>query len=82
MRRIYSGEQLAYGPDYILPKPYDRRLLSHVAPEVVRAATDAGVALHYIADLDAYTRTLDARIRCLDSLLTTYVDHTCPLPFL
>ena len=50
VRRIYPGEQLAYGPDYILPKPYDRRLLSHVAPEVVRAATDAGVALHYIAD--------------------------------
>ena len=82
VRRIYPGEQLAYGPDYILPKPYDRRLLSHVAPEVVRAATDAGVALHYIADLDAYTHTLDARIRCLDSLLTTYIDHTCPLPFL
>ncbi len=69
VRRIYSGEKLVYGPDYILPKAYDRRLLSHVK-----------VAMHYIDNLDAYGSALDAQIRCLDRILNNFIGNSCPIP--
>lgn len=80
VRRIYSGEKLVYGPDYILPKAYDRRLLSHVSSEVVRAAIDSKVAMHYIDNLDAYGSALDAQIRCLDRILNNFIGNSCPIP--
>jgi malate dehydrogenase (oxaloacetate-decarboxylating)(NADP+) len=55
----YSGQSLDFGPDYILPKPFDPRLISHVAPEVAKAAMDSGVATRPIADLDAYRQELE-----------------------
>ncbi len=55
----YSGQSLDFGPDYILPKPFDPRLISHVAPEVARAAMESGVATRPIADLDAYRAELE-----------------------
>jgi len=55
----YSGQSLDFGPDYILPKPFDPRLISRVAPEVARAAMESGVATRPIADLDAYRAELE-----------------------
>ena len=55
----YSGQSLDFGPDYILPKPFDPRLISHVAPEVARAAMESGVATRPIADLAAYRDELE-----------------------
>jgi malate dehydrogenase (oxaloacetate-decarboxylating)(NADP+) len=50
----YVGEQLAFGPDYLIPKPFDPRLMMKIAPAVAQAAADSGVALRPIADMDAY----------------------------
>ena len=44
VRRAYGGEQLAFGPEYIIPKPFDQRVLLRVAPAVAKAAMDSGVA--------------------------------------
>ena len=50
----YAGEKLAFGPEYLIPKPFDPRLMMKIAPAVAKAAADSGVALRPIADLDAY----------------------------
>ena len=50
----YVGEPLAFGPDYLIPKPFDPRLMMMIAPAVAQAAADSGVALRPIADMDAY----------------------------
>ncbi|MEY4712191.1 MAG: phosphate acetyltransferase (phosphotransacetylase)-like protein [Pseudomonadota bacterium] len=54
----YVGEDLAFGPDYLIPKPFDPRLMMKIAPAVARAAADSGVALRAIADMDAYRERL------------------------
>ena len=50
----YAGEKLAFGPEYLIPKPFDPRLMMKIAPAVAKAAFDSGVALRPIADLEAY----------------------------
>ncbi|WP_246072718.1 NADP-dependent malic enzyme [Extensimonas perlucida] len=50
----YAGEPLAFGPEYLIPKPFDPRLMMKIAPAVAQAAADSGVALRPIADMDAY----------------------------
>jgi malate dehydrogenase (oxaloacetate-decarboxylating)(NADP+) len=50
----YAGEQLAFGPEYLIPKPFDPRLMMKIAPAVAQAAADSGVALRPIADMEAY----------------------------
>ena len=54
----YAGEQLAFGPEYIIPKPFDPRLMMKIAPAVAQAAADSGVALRPITDMDAYRTRL------------------------
>jgi malate dehydrogenase (oxaloacetate-decarboxylating)(NADP+) len=55
----YGGSHLQFGPQYLIPKPFDPRLLSHLAPAVAKAAMDSGVATRPIANLEAYARQLD-----------------------
>ena len=55
----YGGEAPVFGPDYIIPKPFDPRLILVVAPAVARAAMESGVAERPIADFDAYREALD-----------------------
>ncbi|MFT3953889.1 MAG: NADP-dependent malic enzyme [Piscinibacter sp.] len=50
----YSGATLSFGPEYLIPKPFDPRLMMKIAPAVAQAAVDSGVALRPIKDLDAY----------------------------
>ncbi len=50
----YAGQQLAFGPEYLIPKPFDPRLMIKIAPAVAQAAADSGVALRPIKDMDAY----------------------------
>jgi len=52
--QAYSGEDLTFGPDYLIPKPFDLRLIVEIAPAVARAAMDSGVATRPIEDFDAY----------------------------
>jgi malate dehydrogenase (oxaloacetate-decarboxylating)(NADP+) len=54
----YEGQDLSFGPEYIIPKPFDPRLIVRIAPAVARAAMDSGVATRPIADLDAYREQL------------------------
>jgi malate dehydrogenase (oxaloacetate-decarboxylating)(NADP+) len=57
--RAYGGAAPIFGPDYIIPKPFDPRLILHVAPAVARAAMKSGVALRPIEDFDAYREELE-----------------------
>ena len=54
----YAGQELSFGPQYLIPKPFDSRLILRIAPAVAKAAMDSGVATRPIADLDAYRRSL------------------------
>jgi len=54
----YAGQDLTFGPDYIIPKPFDSRLIMRIAPAVAEAARTSGVATRPIADIGAYRRSL------------------------
>ncbi len=56
--QAYGGQAPKFGPDYLIPQPFDPRLLAHLAPAVAKAAMDSGVAARPIEDLDAYTERL------------------------
>jgi malate dehydrogenase (oxaloacetate-decarboxylating)(NADP+) len=50
----YHGESLTFGPEYLIPKPFDQRLILELAPAVAQAAMDSGVATQPIEDMEAY----------------------------
>ena len=54
----YVGEKLEFGPEYLIPKPFDPRLMIKIAPAVAQAAADSGVALRPITDMQAYREKL------------------------
>ena len=58
----YSGQRLQYGPDYIVPTPFDPRLIWAVPTAVAKAAMDSGVARKPIANMDAYRASLRGRL--------------------
>ena len=58
----YRGEKLTFGADYLIPKPFDPRLIGVVASAVARAAMETGVAIRPISDLDAYKHKLDGSV--------------------
>jgi malate dehydrogenase (oxaloacetate-decarboxylating)(NADP+) len=55
----YAGEDMSFGRDYLIPKPFDPRLLVEIAPAVARAAMDTGVANRPVADFNHYRATLE-----------------------
>ena len=55
---VYGFANLSFGPEYLIPKPFDPRLMMKIAPAVAKAAFDSGVALRPIADLEAYAEKL------------------------
>jgi malate dehydrogenase (oxaloacetate-decarboxylating)(NADP+) len=58
----YHGRRLKFGPEYIIPTPFDPRLISYVPPFVAQAAMDTGVARRPIADMDEYRERLAQRL--------------------
>jgi malate dehydrogenase (oxaloacetate-decarboxylating)(NADP+) len=60
VRRAYAGEDIKFGREYIIPKPFDPRVLLHVAPAVAQAAMDSGVARRPIEDMAKYVEHLEA----------------------
>jgi malate dehydrogenase (oxaloacetate-decarboxylating)(NADP+) len=60
VRKAYGGDDLRFGPDYIIPKPVDPRVLTGVAPAVAKAAVETGVARKEIPDWEAYRETLES----------------------
>lgn len=70
LRRAYHDHSLAYGAGYVLPKPFDKRLLTEVAPSIVKAACDSGVARQPILDLHQYALHLSTLIQSNDAYIT------------
>ncbi|HZX83341.1 MAG TPA: NADP-dependent malic enzyme [Reyranella sp.] len=60
--RAYSGRRLRYGPEYVVPVPFDPRLISTVSAAVAQAAMDSGVARRNIPDMAEYRRALAGRL--------------------
>jgi len=58
----YAGQELKFGPDYLIPKPFDARLILRIAPAVAKAAVDSGVATRPITDLEAYRASLQRHV--------------------
>ena len=58
----YGGAELKFGAEYLIPKPFDPRLISRIAPAVAKAAAESGVATRPIEDLSAYAEKLSAQI--------------------
>jgi malate dehydrogenase (oxaloacetate-decarboxylating)(NADP+) len=56
----YAGEELAFGPEYLIPKPFDPRLMMKIAPAVAQAAAASGVALRPVTDIEAYRERLQS----------------------
>ena len=67
----YHGSRLTFGRDYLIPVPFDPRLISRIPVAVAKAAMDSGVARHHIADLEAYAAQLSARLDPIAGTLQT-----------
>ena len=78
VNNAYSGASLKYGVDYIIPAPFDPRLISAVSSAVAEAAMASGVARKPIADLDAYRRDLSARLDPTASFLQDVYEKISP----
>jgi len=65
----YSGQDLEFGPEYLIPKPFDTRLIQRIAPAVAAAAAASGVATRPIADLEAYRQHLSRMFSSTGQLL-------------
>jgi malate dehydrogenase (oxaloacetate-decarboxylating)(NADP+) len=66
----YGGRASSFGPEYIIPSPFDPRLMEIVPAAVAKAAMETGVAQHPIADMDEYRTSLRARLNPTTSVLT------------
>ncbi|MFP3942268.1 MAG: NADP-dependent malic enzyme, partial [Alphaproteobacteria bacterium] len=71
----YQGTRPSYGPGYIIPVPFDPRLISHVPPAVAKAAIGSGVARKPIVDMKRYQDELKARLDPSASLLQLVIDR-------
>ena len=58
--QAYGGESLSFGAEYLIPRPFDPRLITRIAPAVAQAAMDSGVATHPITDFAAYREKLNS----------------------
>jgi malate dehydrogenase (oxaloacetate-decarboxylating)(NADP+) len=70
----YVGEKLSFGPEYLIPKPFDPRLMMKIAPAVARAAEESGVATRPIADLDAYRDKLQSFVYASGTMMKPIFD--------
>ena len=72
--RAYVGEHLRFGPEYLIPKPFDPRLMMMIAPAVADAAARSGVAARPIADLDAYRDKLQTFVYASGTTMKPIID--------
>jgi malate dehydrogenase (oxaloacetate-decarboxylating)(NADP+) len=81
----YGGSAPVFGADYIIPKPFDPRLILHIAPAVARAAMVSGVAKRPIADFDAYQRELERFVyrsgQLMRPVFETARSHACRVAY-
>ncbi|WP_020505447.1 NADP-dependent malic enzyme [Lamprocystis purpurea] len=76
----YAGQDLTFGPEYLIPKPFDSRLILRIAPAVAQAAADSGVATRPILDMDAYKETLSRFIHQTRMLMRPVFNAAKALP--
>ena len=72
--RAYVGHTLSFGPEYLIPKPFDPRLMMKIAPAVAQAAADSGVAQRPIADLDEYRDRLQTFVYASGTTMKPIID--------
>jgi malate dehydrogenase (oxaloacetate-decarboxylating)(NADP+) len=72
---VYGEETLHFGPDYLIPKPFDPRLITRIAPAVAQAAMDTGIARRPLADMAAYRERLSHFIHESGWLMKPVVDY-------
>jgi malate dehydrogenase (oxaloacetate-decarboxylating)(NADP+) len=70
----YGGQRFTFGPDYVIPKPLDPRILVWETPAVAQAAMDSGIASRPVADMDAYRKALAARVDAVRGRAKALVD--------
>lgn len=75
--RAYSVAKLEFGPDYILPKPFDKRLLKTVAPAIAKAAAESGAARKPIDNYETYAKHLTTLIEDNDAYIVKLLDPNC-----
>ncbi len=80
VQKAYAGEPLRFGPDYLIPKPFDPRLIFEVAPAVAKAAMETGVATRPIADLDGYRRSLARYAYRSSQVMSPVLEHAKQQP--
>src|SRR5690606_2414917 len=73
--KAYGADKLQFGPEYLIPKPLDPRLITTVSPAVAKAAMDSGVAKNPITDWAAYEQTLLKRIGIDQKLMSRVIDR-------
>ena len=78
--RAYDLERLAFGAEYLIPKPFDSRVLLTVAPAVAQAAIDEGLARAPIADFNAYRSQLQTRFRASHALINSITNRAIEHP--
>jgi malate dehydrogenase (oxaloacetate-decarboxylating)(NADP+) len=80
VRKAYAGEEIKFGREYIIPKPFDPRVLLHVAPAVAQAAMDSGVARRPIENMDKYKERLEAMQGHSKQIMRTLINKAkaCP----
>ncbi len=76
----YAGKELAFGPDYLIPTPFDSRLILKIAPAVAQAALESGVATRPIADMDAYKAHLTRFVYQTGLLMRPVINAAKSLP--
>ena len=72
--RAYAGEKLRFGPEYLIPKPFDPRLMMKIAPAVAEAAAASGVATRPLVDLEAYRERLQAFVYASGTTMKPIID--------
>jgi malate dehydrogenase (oxaloacetate-decarboxylating)(NADP+) len=80
VKRAYGGQDITFGKEYIVPKPFDPRVLTHVAPAVAKAAMETGVAKRPIADWDAYREDLLTRLGISNQMIRRIVEKAKSAP--
>ncbi|MDH4417529.1 MAG: NADP-dependent malic enzyme [Acidovorax sp.] len=76
----YAGKELTFGPDYLIPTPFDSRLILKIAPAVAKAAAESGVATRPIEDMEAYKETLSRFVYQTGMLMRPVINAAKALP--
>ena len=78
--QAYADESLSFGPNYMIPKPFDPRLISEIAPAVAQAAMDSGVATRPIEDMEAYVQKLNEFVYRSGNVMKPVIDRAISDP--